>query len=307
MSWEDKKILVTGSDGFVGRHLVEALRKLNSSVVTLTSSNGSVVDFDLVNRLIKENNINLVFHLAAKSIVELGQEDPLKTFEVNIKGTWNILEASRLNKVKKVIIASTVHVYGGNQNLPFEENLYPQPSRPYETSKACADLLAQCYADSFGLSVEIPRFVNIYGPGDLNFTRIIPKIIKTILNGQNPKLWDVGVVRDFLYIDDAIQGYLDLANKELEDENRLRVFNFGSDQPKTIVDLVQQIVDLIGNPNIKIEKIDPPKNREDEVLKQYVSSEKAKKELGWKPKFSYGDGLNRTIDWYRNHLKATNG
>lgn len=301
--WRNKKVLVTGANGFVGQRLIYFLKKINAKVFSVTSKNGSVEDFSNVDNLIKKNDIKIVFHLAAQSVVELGQQQPIKTFEVNIKGTWNVLEASRVNKVDKVIVASTAHVYGNNPNLPFKESYFPRPSRPYETSKACADLLAQCYADSFDLSVEIPRFVNLYGPGDLNFTRLIPGIIKKITDGKNPKVWDMGAVRDFLFIDDAINAYLLLAEQKASSKG-IRVINFGSGKPIEIVDLVERIIKLIGNPKIKIDLIKSPKQRAREVLKQYVSIEKAKKELNWQPKVSLDDGLKETIEWYRKFFKA---
>jgi len=136
------------------------------------------------------------------------------------------LEAARQQSIQKVIIASTAHVYGNNPKVPFKEEFFPQPSRPYETSKACADLLAQSFADTYDLPVEIPRFVNIYGPGDLNFSRLIPKVIKSVLVGKKPEVWDIGSVRDFLYIDDAINAYLMLAEKQFTNSKRVRVFNF---------------------------------------------------------------------------------
>ena len=230
-SWENKRVLVTGSSGFVGSHLCKALVENGAKVfafhvgkaafktnpifsqinnLPMTHLYGNIERFLMVKRIIKENKIAIIFHLAAQPLVEIGQASPLTTFESNIRGTWNVLEASRVNKIDKVIIASTIHVYGDNPNLPYKEEFFPQPSRPYETSKACADLLAQCYADTYGLPVEIPRFVNIYGPGDTNASRLIPKAMQSVLSLKNPHVWDVGAVRDFLYIDDAVKAYLSL-------------------------------------------------------------------------------------------------
>lgn len=301
--WQGRPILVTGASGFVGSHLVSRLTSKKSKVVSLSKKTGSIEDFEKLNDMIKKNKINTIFHLAAQPIVEVGQTNPIKTFEVNIKGTWNILEAARENNVQKIIIASTVHVYGDNPKIPFKEEYYPKPSRPYETSKACADLLAQSFADTYDLPVEIPRFVNIYGPGDFNFSRLIPKVIKSILSGEQPEVWDIGSIRDFLYIDDAINAYLMLAEKKLDGGKRLRVFNFGTGKPIKIHDLVLKIIKLSNKKiNLKTEKL--PEERSNEIKKQYVSIAKAKRELNWYPKISLDEGLTKTIEWYKKNSNS---
>ncbi|MDO8638391.1 MAG: GDP-mannose 4,6-dehydratase [Candidatus Daviesbacteria bacterium] len=307
--WQGKVVLVTGASGFVGSHLVNKLNLKKARVVTLSKKGsklpvntvdevGSVENFDRLNEIIKKNKVKIIFHLAAQPIVEIGQANPIPTFEVNIRGTWNILEAARENNIQKVIIASTVHVYGDNPKVPFKEKYFPQPSRPYETSKVCADLLAQSFADTYNLPVEIPRFVNIYGPGDLNFSRLIPKVIKSILNNERPEVWDIGSVRDFLYIDDAINAYLTLAEKQLDNGKRMRVFNFGTGKPIKIYDLVLKIIEF-ANKEIDVKMENPPEERSNEIKKQYVSISKAKKELGWKPQVSLDEGLAETIKWYK--------
>src|SRR3989344_9506126 len=309
--WQGRIVLVTGASGFVGSHLVKRLILKKAQVVTLSKKGlkismqtqdeiGSIEDFEKLNGIIKKYKIDTIFHLAAQPIVEVGQENPIKTFEVNIKGTWNILESARENKIQKVIVASTIHVYGDNPKVPFKEEYFPQPSRPYETSKACADLLAQSFADTYNLPVEIPRFVNIYGPGDSNFSRLIPKVIKSILNNEQPEVWDIGSIRDFLYIDDVINAYLTLAEKQLDNGRRLRVFNFGTGKPIKIHDLVLKIIEL-SKKKIKLEMEKPPEERANEIKKQYVSITKAKRELNWFPKVSLEDGLTRTIDWYQKN------
>lgn len=310
--WKNRIVLVTGATGFIGSHLVNELVEKGANVITLSKSKnllnkkitshiGKVENFKLLNKLIKTYNIDTIFHLAAQPLVEIGKGAPIKTFEVNIKGTWNILEAARQNNVGKIIVASTVHVYGDNPKVPFKEEYFPQPSRPYETSKACADLLAQSFADTYGLPVETPRFVNIYGPGDFNFSRLIPKVIQSILKGEIPEVWDVGSVRDFLYIDDAISAYLTLAEKKFVNGKRLRVFNFGTGKPISIYDLVLKIIQLT-NKKIKVKTGSPPEERSNEIKKQYVSITKAKEDLGWSPKVSLDEGLSRTINWYRQNV-----
>ena len=311
--WQQRVVLVTGASGFVGSHLVNRLISKHAKVITLSKKRlksstkvineiGFVENVERLNDIMKRYKVNTVFHLAAQPIVEIGQDNPIKTFEVNIKGTWNILECARENNIQKVIIASTVHVYGDNPKVPFKEEYFPQPSRPYETSKACADLLAQSFADTYDLSVEIPRFVNIYGPGDFNFSRLIPKVIKSILQGEQPKVWDVGSIRDFLYIDDAINAYLMTAEKRLDNKKRLRIFNFGTGEQIKIYDLVQKIIQIMGKGiKVKIEQL--PKERSNEIKKQYVSIAKAKRELGWYPKVTLDNGLSKTITWYQENSR----
>ncbi len=319
--WQGKKVLITGAGGFLGAHLTKALLASDAEVTTLSRSNlsrsflaieqlidkithqeyGSVENLELLNDIIRRHNIEIVYHLAALPLVELGQGNPIATFEVNIRGTWNVLEAVRINKVEKIVAVSTAHVYGDNPSLPYKEEYYPQPSRPYETSKAAADLLAQSYADTYGLGVEIPRFVNIYGPGDLNFTRIVPKIIKTVLSGGSPKLWDNGAVRDFLFVDDAVSALLVLVEKNLDNSNRNRIFNFGSGKPVAISELVENIVRIAKVPDVSITVEPTPEDRKKEILRQYVSIDKAKAELGWLPQTKLIEGLARTIDWYKSH------
>lgn len=312
--WQGKTVLVTGANGFVGSHLVKNLTSKKSTVIAFSKHGiespdkviyeiGSVENFRRLSEIIKKYSVNIIFHLAAQPIVEVGQANPVKTFEVNIRGTWNILEAARENNIQKVIIASTVHVYGDNPKVPFREKYFPQPSRPYETSKACADLLAQSFADTYNLQVEIPRFVNIYGPGDFNFSRLIPKVIKSILSDKQPEVWDIGSIRDFLYIDDAINAYLMLAQRQLDRGRRIRVLNIGTGKPIRIYDLVLKIIGL-ANKKIEVKMENQPEERPNEIKKQYVSISKAKRELGWYPRISLEEGLSKTIKWYQanSHL-----
>lgn len=318
--WQNKKVLVTGADGFLGSNLIKYLIDKEAKVVSFSRHSisdsslltiegltekitqhelGSVVDFERLNGVVKQHEIEIIFHLAAMPLVEEGQSNPIASYQVNVAGTWNVLESARQNRVQKIIAVSTAHVYGDNPNLPFQESYYPQPSRPYETSKACADLIAQSYADSFDLNVEIPRLVNTYGPGDRNSNRLVPQVIRTVLEGKNPRLWDTGAVRDFLFVSDAVTGLIASAEYNPASGKRNRIFNFGSGSPIKIVELAKMIVAINGNPMLKVEPELPPSNREKEILKQYVAIEKAKTELGWEPKISLEQGLKETIDWYR--------
>jgi CDP-glucose 4,6-dehydratase len=325
--WNGKKILITGAGGFVGSNLAKALLNKRAHVFTFSSrplpsdsllalegldnqiakqERGLLVDINRLDSVVRDNKIEVVFHLAAQPLVDLGRQNPIKTFEINIQGTWNVLEVARRNNVEKMVIASTTHVYGENPNLPFKEEFYPQPSRPYETSKACADLIAQCFADTYSVPIEIPRFVNLYGPGDMNFSRIIPKVIKSVLSGENPELWDMHAVRDFLFIEDAIRGYLSLVEKGRPNEKRVTVMNFGSSKLVNVVDLARTIIKIVGNPNVKVKLIQVPEARTQEIAKQYVSIDKAKRELSWEPIYSLEKGLEISLEWYKKYLLKNN-
>lgn len=295
--WKNKKVLITGGSGFVGSHLKTKLMGLGAKISIYDKN---IKNYNQVYNYFLGNKPEIVYHLAAQSLIEIGKDSPLDTYEVNVRGTWNVLEVCRIFNVKKIIIASTTHVYGDNPNLPYKEEYYPQPSRPYETSKAVSDLIAQSYADTYNLPVEISRMVNLYGPGDMNLTRIFPKIINQLINNKNPKIFDVGAIRDFLYIDDAVDGYIKMAERNLPSVKRARVINFGSGKPIMIIELAEKIVNRFNNKKLHliIEKM--PQEREKEILQQYVSITKAKKLLNWKPKVTLDEGINKTIEFYRS-------
>jgi len=299
---KNKRVLITGITGFVGKALSNRLTSLGAIVYGISRSVKSdaknlsvdILDYSKISKFIKGSNIEICFHLASAALVEEGQIHPYETFKINTEGTLNILESARSNKLEKVIIASTSHVYGENKT-PYLESYTPKPTRPYETSKACTDIIAQSYAASFNLPVLIPRFVNIYGPGDLNFQRLIPKTIKSILENSEPKMWGGEVVRDYLFIDDAIDAYVKLATLDIENVVGNRIFNFGSNNRISVKDLIEKIVKISGK-KMKIEKI--PQGRNEEIISQYVSSKKSKQLLGWESKIDLDLGLKKTIAWY---------
>lgn len=304
---KNKKVLITGINGFVGSALENSLNSLGSKVFGISKSGSSneqilkadILDYSTIDKFIRDKGIQICFHLASKALVEEGQDDPYQTFKVNVDGTLNILESARKNKLEKVIIASTSHVYGKNK-VPYIESYMLSPTRPYETSKACADLIGQSYQRNFGLPVLIPRFVNIYGPGDLNFQRLIPKTIKSVLEGSSPQMWGGQAIRDYLYIDDAVGAYLSLAEANLEEESN-GIFNFGGSSIISVEDLIKKIIKISGK-NLTIRKV--AEEREGEIESQYVAFDKATKSFGWKPKVSLDEGLKRTIAWYLEYDKA---
>lgn len=302
-----KKILITGITGFIGKHLSRRFEDLGAEVIGVSQSHtskkivkGNILHKEFVDDIIEKYSIQQIFHLAGESSVEGGQSAPFQTFKVNIQGTLNILESAREHKLERIIVASTSHVYGRNK-IPYYEGYTPKPTRPYETSKACTDLLAQSYADTFALPVLIPRFVNIYGPGDLNFKRIIPKIMKGVYKDAQLRMWGGEARRDYLFIDDAVNAFVQMARYSITDVMSNRIFNFGSGNVISVRDLLEKIM-MLANQDVRIERVENP--RRDEIKAQYVSFKKAEKMLRWRPKIDIDDGLRKTILWYKEYFKA---
>lgn len=319
--WQDKKVLVTGAWGFVGSHLAQRLLREGAKVCVLNQTErpannsiwtggqitqlaevcvGNVTDADLIFEIFRNHGINYCFHLAAQPLVDVASANPLPTFATNISGTGNILEAARQYQVRGVVVASTSHVYG-DVPPPFVEDLFPRPSRPYETSKACADLLAQTYANYYELPVGIARCVNIYGPGDHN-TRIVPRTIELLLAGQRPELFSENATRDYLFIDDAVAGYLVLAERigRLRAQQQNVIYNFGTGQHYSTRQVIDYIRESLGRTDL--EPIVIPGARRQEIVQQYVSTAKAQIMLAWRPQVALLDGLKRTVDWYRRRI-----
>ncbi|MGI8420231.1 MAG: NAD-dependent epimerase/dehydratase family protein [Candidatus Levyibacteriota bacterium] len=302
ISLKNKRVLITGISGFVGMHLARAVEKKGAKVFgisrskeNLTIFRSNVIDFSKINEIIKKNKIEICFHLAAESLVESGQSDPYQTFKINIIGTLNLLESARINKLEKIIIASTSHVYGNNP-VPYKEDYPPKPSRPYETSKTCVDLIAQSYADTFNLPVLIPRFSNTYGPGDTNFNRLIPKTIQSVLHNEAPKMWGGDALRDYIYIDDVVDAYIKLAEIPSATIEKNRIFNFGTGTTISVKDVIAKIID-VANANLKIETNNEVRSLE--ISEQFVSSEKANRIIKWKPQVTFDAGIVNAIAWYK--------
>lgn len=306
-SWKNKRVLITGSGGFIGSHLLKFLKSKGARVLGISrhpknkrlERKVDVSNFRELEKVFNSFRPQVCFHLASEALVEKGQEFPYETFDNNISNTLNILELCRLKHIQRVIIASTVHVYGDNPS-PFSEDHPARPSRPYETSKTAADLIAQSYADTYGLPVLIPRFVNVYGPGDKNIGRIIPKTIHTIMSGDELTMWGGKAQRDYLHIDDAIRAYDLLARINDTQLEKNRIFNFGTGKPISAGELIKLIALLAKHVN-PIKKIQSA--RENEVSIQQVSWKKAKRILGWKPRKKLAVGLQETINWYKNQKK----
>lgn len=315
--WVDRPTLVTGVTGLVGGWLAKALVARRADVVgvvrdlvpqaevhrsgadrSIRQATGDVVDQAFLERVLNEYEIDTVFHLAAQTIVGVANRNPISTFDSNIRGTWSLLEACRrAPTVKQVIIASSDKAYGDQDDLPYRETAPLQGMHPYDCSKSCADLLSQCYAHSFKLPVAITRCGNFYGGGDLNWNRLIPGTIRSVLGGQRPVIRSDGsLIRDYFYVEDGVHAYMTLAEalasrRELAGE----AFNFSNEQQITVLQLVERILKAMGSP------LEPDVRNEafNEIRHQHLSAEKARTTLGWKPLFNIDEGLRRTIEWYR--------
>jgi len=321
--WKDKKVFVTGADGFIGGWVAKILIEKGAEVTIIVRDlktrssldlhnirkdvniiEGDIIDCPLMQRVMNEYSIQYVFHLAAQPLVEIAIRSPLSTFESNIKGTWSILESARLTEtIKGVIVASSDKAYGDQEKLPYSEGQPLLGLYPYDASKVCADVLARSYFRSFGLPVIVTRNANTYGGGDLNFGRIIPGAIISSLKGEELIIRSDGTPeRDYLYVKDAVESYLSLAenieNKELQGQ----AFNTGSGIPLSVLDLFKLIIKLTGK------EIEPKVVGEatKEISRQYLSVKKVNETIGWKAKYTLEEGLKETIDWYRNYLIKEN-
>lgn len=315
--WQDKRVFVTGCTGILGSWLTRALVDRGADVVGLvydenprselarsgylgriTVAHGSVTDFALMERLLHEFEIELVFHLAAQALVTVANRDPLSTLETNVRGTWNVLEAVRRpGKVRRLVIASSDKAYGDQESLPYKEEAPLMGRHPYDVSKSCADLIALSYGHTYGLPVAITRCGNIFGGGDLHWDRIVPGTIRSALRGERPIIRSDGSFRrDYIYVKDVVSGYLLLAEKMDNPSIRGQAYNFGHDRPLTVLEIVREILDACGRTDLEPVILNEAK---DEIRDQYLDSSKARKLLGWKPAYSLRDALAETVEWYR--------
>jgi CDP-glucose 4,6-dehydratase len=318
--WLDRPVFVTGCTGMLGSWLTIALVDRGAAVTGLVRDqvpfshlrhsgyqdlirivHGDVTDYELVARALNEYEIDTVFHLAAQTIVSIANRAPLSTFETNIKGTWNILEAARRSpKVQCVLVASSDKAYGPHDELPYTEDAALRGCHPYDVSKACADRIAHTYATTYDLPVAITRCANLYGGGDLNWSRLVPGTIRSVLRGERPLIRSDGMLsRDYLYVKDGAAAYLKLAESVNASDVRGGAFNFGLDDPKTVMEVVQVIIDVSDQPTLKPIILGEAKN---EIHDQYLDSTKAKQVLGWAPQYSLKEGLRKTMTWYRDFL-----
>jgi CDP-glucose 4,6-dehydratase len=318
--WRDRPVLVTGASGLLGSWLVPRLLAEGARVVVLLRDLvpdalleqsgdraraitvlGDVADGALVERVLAEYEIDAVFHLAAQTIVEHALRNPLGTFRANIEGTWELLDACRRSgRPTRIVVASSDKAYGAQADLPYREDQPLEGRHPYDVSKSCTDLIAQSYAWTYDLPVVVTRCGNLYGGGDLNFNRLIPGSIRDALTGLHPTLRSDGTpLRDYLYVEDAAEAYVALAARAHEPAIRGQAWNFSTETPMTARDVVGRVLAACGRSDLEPIVLGTATH---EILAQHLSSEKARRELGWTPTFGLAEGFERTVSWYAAHL-----
>jgi CDP-glucose 4,6-dehydratase len=322
--WKNRNVLITGCSGFLGYWLTRHLVEQGANVVGLvrdtvprssfyrfrlnekiTTVRGAVEDYFLLERVINEYEIDTVFHLAAQTIVEIANRSPLSTLEANIKGTWNLLEGCRQNRslVKRIIIASSDKAYGTQEILPYTETFSLKGTHPYDVSKSCADLIAYAFFNTYDLPVCITRCGNFYGGGDLNFNRIVPGTIRSVLHNEPLIIRSDGKPkRDYVYIKDAVSAYVTLAENAEQLKLAGEAFNFSSENQLSVLDMTGIILKLMGKKDYPLTILNQSKG---EIKDQYLSTEKARRALNWRPQYKIEDALQETIDWYRNFFGVT--
>lgn len=320
--WDGKNVFVTGATGMIGAFLVSDLLSKGSNVVALIKDseleselyrsgdinhisvvNGRLEDFAILENALNTKEIEIVFHLGAQTIVGAAHRYPLHTFEANIRGTYNLLDACRVHSdsVQGVVIASSDKAYGEQQELPYKEEAPLEGRHPYEVSKSCADMLAQSYNHTYGLRVGIARCGNVYGGNDLNFSRIVPGTIRSLLRGEPPVIRSDGTyIRDYIYVKDVARAYMLLAESLGEDSANGEAFNFGNEKPVAVLEIVTAIQKLMD-----LQELKPVISRtaRGEIKNQYLDSGKAQELLGWRPLCTLEEGLAETIAWYEDYFK----
>lgn len=318
--WAGKSVFITGATGLLGPWLIKKLLSEQARVTVLIRDRvpdslffseqleqhvsvvyGDLLDFNVLLRVLNEFDINTVFHLGAQAIVGYANRSPISTFRSNIEGTWNLLEACRQSPwVKKIVVASSDKAYGSHENLPYTEDAALQGRFPYDVSKSCADLLAQSFFHTYQLPVCITRCGNFFGGGDLHFNRIIPGTIKSVLDGKQPIIRSNGLfVRDYIFVKDVVDAYVSLA-QHMDNANIIgQAFNFSTDQPFTVIEIVNLVLELMNAKHLTplIQN-----KASGEIPAQHLSSDKARTTLGWAPEYGVKNGLIETIAWYQNYI-----
>ena len=322
IKWADRHVFVTGATGLVGSQLCRWLVDQGTYVAALVMDDdpqsellrsgtineiavvsGRLEDRDAVERGILQHETDTIFHLGAQTLVGPAHHAPRATFEANIAGTWNLLEACRQHShlVERVVIASSDKAYG-EQELPYTEDMPLEGRHPYEVSKSCTDLISTCYAETYGVPVTIARCGNIYGAGDLNWSRIVPGTFRSLLRGEQPILRSDGTfLRDYIHVDDVVGSYVALAEYCHEDGVRGKGFNFSNEQPLSVMDIYKACCVAAGQPDVEPKILN---KAEGEIKDQYLNAAKARDVLGWTSSVSLEDGLARTFEWYQETLRS---
>jgi CDP-glucose 4,6-dehydratase len=324
--WQGQRVLVTGGTGLIGSWLVKDLLAAGAEVAVLVKDaephsellrsgdsrrvmvvNGALEDYWTLEAALNRHEIQTVFHLGAQTIVGVANRSPLSTFEANIRGTYNLLEACRMHRtlVSRVIVASSDKAYGVHEQLPYTEDAPLQGRYPYDVSKTCTDLLAQSYWHAYRLPVAIARCGNVYGGGDLNWSRIVPGTVRSLLRGEQPVLRSDGTFRrDYIYVKDVSRAYMTLAER-LEAPGVLgAAFNFSPGQPVTVLEIVAALQRVMARGDLRPVILNAASN---EIPHQFLSSERAQSLLGWMPVYELEAGLHETVAWYREFLGASAG
>ncbi len=318
--WRDRPTFVTGGTGLVGGWLIRRLVEAGADVVCLVRDwiptsevvrsgtiehvkvvRGDVRDQGTLERALGEYEIATVIHLAAQTIVGIANRNPVSTFETNVQGTWALLEACRRSPtVRQIVVASSDKAYGDQTRLPYDEATPLEGRHPYDVSKSCADLLSQAYATSYGTPVCITRCGNFYGGGDLNWNRIVPGTIRSVIRGERPVIRSDGkYVRDYFYVEDGAAAYMHLAERMSADPTLLgEAFNFSNELEVSVTEIAERVVRAMGSDLT----LDVRNEASNEIKRQSLSAAKARARLGWSPLFDLDEGLRRTIAWYRGLL-----
>lgn len=323
MNWTERRVFVTGATGIVGSWLVKRLIALGAEVVALVRDwdpqtelirsgdinrisvvTGRLEDYAALERAINEHDIDTVFHLGAQPIVTTAVRNPLPTFEANVRGSYNLLEACRVHRglVTRVVVASSDKAYGDGLSLPYTEDMPAAGRHPYDVSKSCTDLIALSYAHTYELPVTVARCGNIYGGGDLNWSRIVPGTIRSLFRGERPVIRSNGrFTRDYIFVDDVVDAYVALAERADQTGVRGEAFNFSPESQLSVLEITAAITRLMQREDLPPVVLDQVRA---EILDQYLDSTKARTRLAWTAKHALDEGLTRTIDWYRGFLTA---
>jgi CDP-glucose 4,6-dehydratase len=321
--WKERAVFVTGATGLLGSAVTAELIRRGAIVTTLVRDwipqselvasdllkrtrvvRGELEDFATILRAINEHEIDTVLHLGAQTIVGTAARSPLSTFEANVRGTWNLLEACRVcpNLVQRIVVASSDKAYGIHDKLPYTEDAPLGGRFPYDVSKTCADLITFSYGETYGLPVAITRCGNLFGPGDLNFNRLIPGTIRSVLNGERPLVRSDGsFVRDYFFVQDAANAYLLLAERLREPAVIGRAFNFGMEVPLSVLEIVDMLLNLMGRTDLAPVILNQATH---EIPRQYLDCTRARTTLGWSSRWSLDDALRQTIAWYESYVAA---
>lgn len=323
LSWKQHRVFITGATGLVGSWLVKRLLEEEAYVVALVLDwdpqselirsgdvnqinvvSGALENYGTLERAINQHEVDTVFHLGAQTIVGTALRSPLPTFETNIRGSYNLFEACRVHRsmVQRVVVASSDKAYGEAETLPYKEDMPPQGRHPYDVSKSCTDLIAMAYAHTYDLPITVARCGNIYGGGDLNWSRIVPGIIRSVFRGQRPILRSDGKsVRDYVYVLDIVDAYLRLAEKTSEEGIRGEAFNFSPEIQVAVLEITRKILALMGQSSLEPVVLNQAKA---EIKDQYLDSSKARRLLNWSPQYTLEEGLSETIHWYREYFSS---